>query len=118
MNSRTHGILDYIVSALVAASPWLFGFADEGAETWVPYLVGVTGFLYSAATNYEFGMVRIIPMKTHLALDIASGVFLAASPWLFGFADRIFAPHVIFGLFEIGAATMTRRAVASRVAGI
>jgi hypothetical protein len=31
-------------------------------------------------------------------------VFLLASPWLFGFADRIAWPHVLFGLIEIGPA--------------
>ena len=118
MNTRTHGILDYVVSALLALSPWLFGFANDGAETWIPVILGAMGLLYSALTNYEFGLVRIIPRSRHLALDVASGIFVAASPWLFGFSDRVFMPHLIFGLLEIGAAMMTRRAVASRTAAI
>lgn len=34
---------------------------------------------------------------------------LAASPWIFGFSDRVYLPHVVFGLLEIGAGLMTRK---------
>jgi hypothetical protein len=47
-------------------------------------------------------------MRMHLLLDIASGMLLAASPWLFGFADRVFLPHLVVGLFEIVAGLATR----------
>ncbi len=43
-------------------------------------------------------------------IDVASGALLALSPWLFGFADRVFWPHLIIGLREIGAKLMTRTA--------
>jgi hypothetical protein len=42
-------------------------------------------------------------------LDIVAGLLLLASPWLFGFADRITWPHVLFGLFEIAAGLTTKR---------
>jgi hypothetical protein len=61
-------------------------------------------------TDYELGVVRMIPMPVHLLLDIAAGALLAVSPWLFGFADRVFWPHLILGLLEIGAGLMTRTA--------
>ena len=110
MNTRTHGILDYIVGILLIATPWLFGFAQDRAETWIPVLLGAGALLYSLLTDYEFGVWRIIPMRTHLALDVASGLFLAASPWLFDFADLVYWPHLAFGIFEIAAAAMTQRA--------
>jgi hypothetical protein len=49
----------------------------------------------------------MIPMKVHLMLDIVSGIFLAASPWLFGFANTIYIPHLILGLIEISTALLT-----------
>lgn len=47
-------------------------------------------------------------MRTHLMLDLAGGVVLAASAWVFGFADRVWLPHLVFGLLEFGAALTTR----------
>jgi hypothetical protein len=108
--TRIHGVLDYVVGALLIAAPWLFDFARGGAETWVPVALGAGAIVYSFATDYELGVLRLIPMPAHLALDLVSGVLLAASPWLFGFSDVVRAPHVIVGLFEIGASLLTRRA--------
>ena len=107
--TRTHGVLDYLVGALLIAAPWLFGFARGGAETWVPVALGAGAFLYSLFTDYELGVVRRIPMPVHLGLDLGSGLLLAVSPWLFGFAAFVWVPHLVFGLLEVGAALMTKR---------
>jgi hypothetical protein len=43
-------------------------------------------------------------MRVHLVVDFLSGALLAASPWLFGFANEpsnAWAPHVVVGLMEI-----------------
>ena len=107
--TRMHGYLDYLVGLLLIAAPWVLGFARGGAETWVPVLLGAGAILYSLLTDYELGLAPIIPMPAHLVLDALSGIVLAASPWLFGFAPQVSAPHVIVGLFEIGAALLTPR---------
>jgi hypothetical protein len=107
--TRVHGMLDYLVGALLIAAPWLFDFHSGGPETWVPVVLGAGVILYSMFTNYELGFVRLLPMPTHLMLDLGSGLLLAASPWLFGFSDRVWAPHLIVGLIEIGTALMTKR---------
>jgi hypothetical protein len=86
----------------------VFGFAVGGAETWVPVILGVGAIGYSLVTDYELGLVRKIPMATHLGLDAGSGVVLAASPWVFGFAEIIYLPHLILGLVEIAAALTTQ----------
>ena len=59
-----------------------------------------------------FQMLQPTPLLARLAaesgdLTIGSGIFLAVSPWLFGFSDEVKWPHVILGLFEIAAAAMT-----------
>ncbi len=106
--TRIHGFLDYGMGLLLIVAPWLFGFADGGAETWIPVILGIGAIVYSLLTDYELGVARTIPMATHLMLDIASGIVLAVSPWIFGFADDVWAPHLILGLLEIGAGLTTR----------
>ena len=106
--TRVHGMVDYAIGALLIVAPWLLGFAAGGAETWVPVLLGFGAIGYSLFTDYELGLVRRIPMRMHLGLDAGSGVVLAASPWLFGFAELVYLPHLILGLLEIGAALTTR----------
>ena len=106
--TRLHGMLDYGMGLLLIIAPWLLGFADGGPEQWVPVILGAGVILYSLLTDYELGVARVIPMPVHLGLDVAGGVVLAASPWLFGFADEIWWPHVVLGVLEIGAGLMTR----------
>lgn len=107
--TRLHAILDYLLGAVMIVLPWLADFAAGGAETWIFVILGAGVILYSLFTDYEYALSRNIPMPTHLGLDIAGGVVLAASPWLFGFADFVYWPHVIFGALEVGAGLMTQR---------
>jgi hypothetical protein len=60
-------------------------------------------------TNYEGGIVRIVPMSLHLNMDILLGLVLAASPWLFGFKDEVYLPHLIMGVLAILSGIMTVR---------
>jgi hypothetical protein len=105
--TRVHGVIDYLTSALLVAAPWLLDFGRGGAETWVPVSLGAGGVLYSLFTDYELGLVRRLRMPAHLVLDAVLGVLLASSPWLFAFADRVAWPHVVLGLFAVGAALVT-----------
>ena len=108
--TRIHGAIDYLWGAVLLASPWVFGFADGGAAQWIIVVFGVGAFVYSALTEYELGLLRLLPMPLHLVLDGLGGALLAASPWLFGFADRVYWPHLVFGLFAVVASLITRTA--------
>lgn len=49
---KLHIAMDVIMGALLALSPWLFGFADEPANAWVPHLlVGIAMIGYALATR-------------------------------------------------------------------
>jgi len=105
--TRLHGMMDYLMGALLIVAPWLFG-VGRGPAAWIPIILGAGALSYSLLTDYELGVIRAIPMPVHLGLDAVSGLFLMASPWLFGFADHVWAPHVMFGVLELGAALTTR----------
>jgi hypothetical protein len=54
--TKIHGILDYVMGLLLIAAPWIFDFGRDGAETWVPVVLGVSTILHSLFTNYELGV--------------------------------------------------------------
>jgi len=107
--TRVHAVLDYLMGMLLIVAPWLLNFAQNGPETWVPVILGVSVLIYSICTNYEFGAFKLLSVPAHLTLDLLGGLFLAASPWIFGFAEYIYLPHVILGVLEVAAALMTKR---------
>jgi hypothetical protein len=71
-------------------------------------LLGAGIIIMALITDFELSLANLIPMPVHLGVDAAGGLLLLASPWLFGFADRVMWPHVIIGILEIGAALTTR----------
>jgi hypothetical protein len=45
---RAHLMLDLVLGIVLAASPWIFGFSDEGANAWLPHLIVGLGIVASA----------------------------------------------------------------------
>jgi hypothetical protein len=105
--TKIHGVLDYFAGVFLMSAPWILGFAQNGAETWVPVVIGAAAIIYSLLTNYEMGVSRTISMPVHLALDVVSGILLALSPLLFKFHGYVYMPHVVLGLGEILIAALT-----------
>lgn len=53
---RMHIVTDVILGLFLAVSPWLFNFANEDANAWVPHLVvGLAMIGYALATNPDAG---------------------------------------------------------------
>lgn len=99
--------MDYAGGIFLIASPWIFGFADGSPAQWIPVIIGLMILGMSLFTRYELGLIGIIPVYTHLVIDIFTGLFLASSPWLFDFMNTVYWPHLIFGLFQTAAGYFT-----------
>ena len=126
ISTRMHGILDYLVAAVIIVVPAYFlmtGAAADGTAlpesvdasqgptaAWVLIIAGIIIVGQSLFTRYELSLVPAIPMSVHLVIDVLLGLALIASPWLFGFADIIWWPHVLVGLVALGTAALTQRA--------
>lgn len=106
--TRIHGILDWLMGALLTALPWLLSLDWSRPEGYIPMALGVAILVLTFFTDHELGVVRRIPMVGHLWVDGLSGALLASSPWLFGFTDRVHVPHLALGLAAIAAALVTR----------
>jgi SPW repeat len=110
--TKFHAPLDYIVGVALIAAPWIFQFSEHTAATVVPIVLGIGLIVYSLFTNYELGVWKVAPMAVHNLIDIAAGIVLAASPWLFGFADNstnVWVPHLVVGLAAIFLGLTTKQ---------
>jgi hypothetical protein len=106
--TRLHGAVDYAWGAALLLLPRSLGLPARSAAARSCRVAGAGAIAYAALTDYELGLVPALSMREHLALDIAGGAALAASPWLLGFAHRVRGPHLAFGLFAVAAGLVTR----------
>ncbi|MBX6315225.1 MAG: hypothetical protein IRY99_20290, partial [Isosphaeraceae bacterium] len=107
LSTRTHGLLDLLTAGTLLALPRALGWSERVTKLTTNAALGTLG--YSLLTRYEFGLLKVLPMEAHLALDAASGAAFCASPLLL--ADE--EPEVKqalagIGLFELFAALTTR----------
>jgi hypothetical protein len=82
INTRLHGMLDYL-SAMILLFPWFSNYYTGGPDTRILAALGGITILVSLLTDYEFGLIKLLPMKAHLVFDVLSALFLLAMPWLF-----------------------------------
>lgn len=105
--TAVHGATDYLLGTALLILPWIGGFARGMAETWVPVIFGAAIIIYSLLTDYELGLVGVLTVRTHLALDVVLGLGLAASPWLLGFSGVVWGPHLVAGVLLAALALRT-----------
>jgi hypothetical protein len=102
-----HGAVDYLWGALLIAVPFLLGFVDNRAALWIALVFGLGAIAYSLVTDYELGLVRLLPMPVHLAIDAVAGIALALAPLALN-DGRTMWPFGLFGGFAVVASLVTR----------
>lgn len=107
ISTRTHGIIDYTWAAAATSLPRLMD--DSSATGKLIRTAGTAATVNSAVTNYEAGLVPVMPMRGHLALDILmSGVLLASPLFLPSSERRYAAVPVALGAVGLVTALLTR----------
>jgi hypothetical protein len=110
--TKIHGALDYLVGIALLLTPNIFQFSNVGGPAvWIPRLLGVVLIVYSIFTNYEWGVIKVLPMSYHLMVDFGASLFLAASPFLFGFINQsvnAWLPHIAVGVTVILVVLVTQ----------
>ena len=110
--TKFHAPLDYVVGAALIAAPWIFQFSEHTAPTVIPIILGIGLIAYSLFTDYELGVWKVAPMALHNIFDVVAGAFLAASPWIFGFADEtanVWLPHLVVGIAAVFLGLTTKQ---------
>ena len=110
--TAVHAVLDYMASGANLAFPRLLGLQDAPLAVLVPRIDGAAGTSYGGLiTDYDLGAFKVLSRPTHLAFEAAKGLFMAASPWLFGFAKNgthYWLPHAPMGTADVLAAITSK----------
>lgn len=73
--SKIHGVLDYLVDVVLVSVPLVMDFGKSSSfALYIPIAIGILNLLYSLCTEYHFGLLKVIPFKSHLALDFLVGI--------------------------------------------
>ena len=50
-----HNVFDVVAGTVLLASPWLFGFADESANVWLPHVIVGAAAIFLGLTTVQRG---------------------------------------------------------------
>jgi len=50
-----HNLIDIVAGAVLVTSPWLLGFADDGAQFWAPFVVIGVAAIFLGLTTRQGG---------------------------------------------------------------
>jgi len=103
-----HSAMDY-VDGLTVASGALTSDGD-GAAFWASIVLGGSVIGASALTDYRISLLKLIPIRTHEALDYAWGMSCIAAPFALGYwktSPRTAITHILVGAGSVLASLFT-----------
>ena len=87
VSKTIHAWLDYPVALALVALPFLLGLGSSHPLALViAPIVGVAAFVLTVFTDHHLGLLRVLPYRLHLAVDLAVGLLFLALPLALGFA--------------------------------
>lgn len=96
ISSKVHGILDYLTVIFLFAAPTLFKM--EGALCTFTYALAGIHLLLTAITNFEPGIIKIIPFRIHGLIELTVSVALIAVAFWFNSNGNLLGFYFYMGL--------------------
>ena len=81
ISSKAHGILDYATAIFLLAAPTLFKM--EGDLCTFTYILGGVHLGLTALTDFEPGLIKIIPFRIHGLIEVIVSLALAGVAFWF-----------------------------------
>ncbi len=86
ISSRLHSYIDYIMVLFLWISPTLFDLSDP-VDTTV-YILGGLHLIITLLTNFEGGIIKLIPLPGHGLIELIVAIFLVLGPWILGVSEN------------------------------
>jgi hypothetical protein len=104
--TSVHGVADYIFGLSLVALPIVLGWPENARLYFMA--AGLFTIVYSAITDYEFGVYRYLRIRFHLFLDVIVGILLLLTPAILRIPENHHAPVYVLGVLAIVLAAITK----------
>lgn len=95
INSRIHGIIDYLVVVFLVLSPTLFGLPELAAS--FAYILSGVHLLLTILTSFELGIIKLIDFKLHGVIELIVSFALIGLAFYLGVEEGILARNFYLG---------------------
>jgi hypothetical protein len=102
VSRQLHGAIDYAYAALVPFIPEIAGFSEEEKANLLCKVLGGGALAYTALTKAEWGLIKVLPFKTHLIVDASVSLLAIGAPWLLGFSGNKKARNAVMAIGAAG----------------
>jgi hypothetical protein len=107
ISTKMHAIMDLMTAGMALVLPRVMNCSDRLRNGVTA--MALTKLAYGLMTRHELGLVKKIPMKTHLVLDTISGASMAALPFMVDEEDpQAITCCVAMGMLDVAAAPLTQ----------
>lgn len=86
VTKQIHAYLDYPVAIALIGLPFLLALGSSNPIAFqLSVATGVAALILTILTDHQLGLVRVIPYKIHLIVDLLVGLTFVAAPFIFSF---------------------------------
>ncbi len=96
ISPRTHGYFDFLTVVIFLLAPTVFGLSELPAM--LAYVIAGVHLMVTLASDFPFGVVKLIPFTIHGWIERLVGPSLIALPFVFGFTDDEVARNFYIGV--------------------
>lgn len=109
VTKTVHAWLDYPVALSLIALPFLIGLgSSHPLALAIAPIVGVAAFVMTVVTDHHLGVVRVLPYRLHLAVDLTVGLLFIAAPFALGFSGLDAAYYWLNGGAVVAVIALSR----------
>ncbi len=107
ISPRIHGYLDFLTVFIFLLAPTLLGLEQLSAI--LAYSLAVVHLLVTLASDFPFGVVKLIPFTVHGWIERMVGPLLIAIPFILNFSDEEVARnfYIVMGIIIVLVGILT-----------
>lgn len=96
VNTKVHGIIDYLFIGFLWISPMIFGLEEKAAMA--TNLLGSIHLAVTIFTNFELGLFRFIPIKIHALIELIVPFLIIILAFFLGMVESDLSRNYFLGV--------------------